>query len=299
MSPHHPTRRIEITGQQWALGSWEMHSSPSASRLRPLLANPYVGFREETVRPLARREVATLRVPLILNLGAPYHVALGTSTRAEHFSSFVAGVSDIPAVVQGATHSCALQVDFTPLGARALFGRPLAELTNQVVAFDDVLGPQARVLIERLHDAGTWEARFALIDDFFLARLTKADRCDPRVSHVWSQLVATAGQARIDHMARDVGWSRKHLAARFRDEIGLTPKVAARVMRFEALLGCSRAKGRRTWSELAATCGYFDQAHLNRDFAEFAHTTPGSYVRDLVPGDAGLLADGEPFAMAR
>ena len=125
------------------------------------------------------------------------------------------------------------------------------------------------------------------------SRVTSAGACDARVAHVWSRLVSTGGQARIDELARDVGWSRKHLGARFRDQVGLTPKVAARVMRFESLLARSRSRGRRTWSELAATCGYFDQAHLNRDFAEFAHTTPGAYLRDLVPGDAGRLADAE------
>jgi AraC-like DNA-binding protein len=299
MAVHQSTRPIETTRQQWALGAWEMHSSPPASQLRPFLASPYLGFMEETIRPLARREVATLRVPMILNLGASYEVALGASTNARRFSSFVAGVSDIPAVVLGAAHSCAMQVDLTPLGARALLNRPLDELTNQVVVFDDVLGPGGRVLIEQLHEAPSWEARFARIDEFLVDRLTSADVCDARVAHAWSRLVASGGQARIDELAREVGWSRKHLGSRFRDHVGLTPKVAARVMRFEALLACSRARGRRSWGELAATCGYFDQAHLNRDFAEFAHTTPVAYLRDLVPGDAGLIADGEPFAMER
>jgi AraC-like DNA-binding protein len=299
MAAHESPRKVETARQQWALGSWEMHSSQAAARLAPFLVGGYLGFREETIRPLARREVATLRVPLILNLGAPYQVTVGSSARPEAFSSLVAGVSDMPAVVQGATHSCAMQVDLTPLGARALFRRPLDELTNQVIVLEDVLGAAAGELIERLQEAASWEARFALLDDFFLARLTSADTCDARVAHVWAQLHATGGQARVDELAREVGWSRKHLGSRFRDHVGLTPKVAARVMRFEALLARSRTRGRRTWSELAATCGYFDQAHLNRDFAEFAHTTPGAYLRDLVPGDAGLIADAESFALER
>lgn len=292
------SRPIETTCQQWALGAWEMHSSPPAAHLRPFLASSYLGFREETIRPLARRECATLRVPLILNLGAPYQVSLGASRSPRQLSSFVAGVSDIPAVVLGATQSCAMQVDLTPLGARALLRRPLDELTNQVVAFDDVLGPSGRILIERLHGVTSWASRFAIIDEFLIARLTNAHAGDARVAHVWSRLVASGGQARIDELARDVGWSRKHLGARFRDHVGLTPRVAARVMRFETLLACARARGHRTWGELAATCGYFDQAHLNRDFAEFAHTTPVAYLRDRVPGDAGLIAD-EPFAVER
>jgi transcriptional regulator GlxA family with amidase domain len=95
------------------------------------------------------------------------------------------------------------------------------------------------------------------------------------VCRAWHLLRASHGTARVADVARAVGWSERHLAARFRTEIGLTPKAAARVIRFDRarrmIPGCSGAV-------VAATCGYADQSHLVRDFVEFTGLAPGAWL---------------------
>lgn len=97
---------------------WEMVDALPAPPLRPYVIGRYVGWVEESPRPQPRRELATLRVPIIINLGPDYLVEMGG--KRDHLASFLAGVSSIPALVTGSVRSAALQLDLSPLGAWAL-----------------------------------------------------------------------------------------------------------------------------------------------------------------------------------
>ena len=107
----------------------------------------------------------------------------------------------------------------------------------------------------------------------------------------WSRLIATRGRTEIAELCRELGWSRRHLAVRFRDEVGLAPKVYARVLRFERAAALLARDGGARFAEIAYQCGYYDQAHLNRDFREFAGTSPSDYVGRLLPAGGGVAAD--------
>jgi AraC-like DNA-binding protein len=88
----------------------------------------------------------------------------------------------------------------------------------------------------------------------------------------WQRLLATDGAAPIGDLAQELGWSRRHLAARFRTELGMPPKAVARILRFERAV--ARLRAGDDLAELALDCGYYDQAHFNRDFRAFADATP-------------------------
>lgn len=93
----------------------------------------------------------------------------------------------------------------------------------------------------------------------------------------------------VGDLADELGWSRRHLVARFREQVGLPPKVLARVLRFQRSLRLRGADGRpRPWAEVALACGYYDQAHLNRDFRQFAGCTPTELLAARLPGGAGI-----------
>jgi methylphosphotriester-DNA--protein-cysteine methyltransferase len=93
----------------------------------------------------------------------------------------------------------------------------------------------------------------------------------------------------IGRVAEEVGWSHKHLITRFRRQVGLRPKTAARLVRFDGVLG--RLDGRQPldWGLVAREAGYADQAHLIRDFHQFTGTTPTEFVARTTPPDG----DGE------
>jgi AraC-like DNA-binding protein len=161
---------------------------------------------------------------------------------------------------------------------------PSRALWNSSFECADVAGLVGGELWERLQGLGTWPERFAACDEV-LTGLVDADAAvAPELDHAWRTLVSTGGTGSISALAARVGWSRQHLAHRFTDEFGLGPKLAARVMRFERARHMLQATPSFvSIAQVAATCGYYDQAHLNRDFAELAGCTPTAWLAEELP----------------
>ncbi|MGH1553543.1 helix-turn-helix domain-containing protein [Streptomyces sp. L7] len=110
-----------------------------------------------------------------------------------------------------------------------------------------------------------------------LARLARGPEPAPEVAQAWRLLAASAGTTPISRIAAEVGWSQGYLIRRFTQQIGLTPKSSARVLRFRravTLLG----RADTTLTDISTTCGFYDQAHLNREFRAIAGTTPGQML---------------------
>jgi AraC-like DNA-binding protein len=238
---------------------------------------PYEGYVDRVDEPLVRREVAGHRCVLIIGWGAPIDIAdpRWPAHGIGGVASFTGGLSDsyVDTYNHGVGQGIQLMVD--PLAAGRLLGLPIGELANRVVPLDD-LGRDFKELPERLAAAPTWPARFALLDDVFGRRLVDAPPVDPRLARAWHLLVRSQGRLPVEQIAAEVGWSRRHLATVTNRELGLPPKTLARVVRFGrayAQRGRARVEG---WASVAADCGYYDQAHLIRDFHEFAGATPGS-----------------------
>jgi AraC-like DNA-binding protein len=261
---------------------WEMVTRPAPPALRAM-ARSYTGYEEWSAEPLRRREVPHADVVLILSPDSVLSLP-------ERHVSFVAGLYDREAHVEHGGSQRGVEVRLTPLGAYALFGVPMHELANRAVELDDLLG--SGELVERMWDAGTWERRFAVLD----AALAEA-RGEPssEVAWAWGRLRASAGRVEIGALARELGWSHRRLIARFREQIGLPPKTIGRVLRFERVSRLLRQTPAPRLAEIALDCGYYDQAHLNRDFREFAGTTPGDYLASRLPDGGGVksVQDGE------
>ena len=246
--------------------------------LRPFLLGGLEGWAQERGETAALREVPFPGVPLILNLGAQWEIE-DPDARSELRDSFVAGLHARPTIVRAgdSAWSC-IELRLTPLGAHQVLGLAMHELTNRSVELEDLL-PRAGEVTGRLRDTPSWEERFDLVERFLLGRLADSSPPAPEVTWSWHRLRRTGGRASIGELAAELGWSHRRLIARFREQIGLAPKAAARVLRFDravAALGSPRSLG---LAEVATECGYFDQAHLNRDFRELAGTTPAAFVR--------------------
>lgn len=242
-------------------------------------------WEQSAASSIRMREVPIPGVPLILNLGAPWEIESGG--RTELYDSFTGGLSTAPAFVRGGTSWACIELRLTPLGARRLFGWPMHELSNTTVALADVL-PEARELVERVRDRPSWPERLDLVDDFLVRRLSRSAEPPPELIWSWRQLHASHGKASIGELASELGWSHRRLIARFRDYIGLTPKTLARVIRFDRVVRELRAPSPGGLADVAFDCGYFDQAHLNRDFREFAGTSPAAFLAAQL--DSGAIA---------
>ena len=297
--------RTRLVSHRSALGHWEILLREPHPSLRAHVRGRYEGFFESEASFARRLEVPFPGVVLIVNFGAAWGmVDRDHPTRPpEKRDSFVAGLHDGYSLVESTGVSCCVQVNLTPLGARRLFGLPMHELANRTVALEDALGPAARPLAERLGElrrrarsawpaeSSVWESRFALLDSFLAARLARGLEPSSAVAFAWERLAEKAGLVEIGALAAELGWSRKRLIAEFRDDIGLPPKTLARIFRFHrAVERLAGAEGAR-FAELAHECGYYDQAHFNRDFREFAGSTPGEFLRRRLPDGGGVVGD--------
>jgi AraC-like DNA-binding protein len=235
------------------------------------------GYRERGVAPMRHLGLPSPWLTVIFTLHEPLHIAqhVDPSQQPGSFDALVGGLHTSPAVVVHDGAQSGIQLALSPLGARALLGMPAGELASIDLHAVDVLGPLARELHERLVAAPDWPSRFALLDDCLGRRLDEVPGPPREVCHAWRMLRSSRGTVPIGAIAREVGWSERHLAARFRTEIGLAPKAAARVIRFDRARRMIRtAPG----ADVAARCGYFDQSHLVRDFVAFTGLSPTAWV---------------------
>jgi AraC-like DNA-binding protein len=293
----------EVQRHESEIGRWEMVSRAATPRLRRHVVG-YQGYEEETRGFTRRREVPSGEVILIVGFGPRLQTTYPdlAPNRVTTHRSFVAGLHDTHCMVESPGTQAGIQVNLTPLGAHLLLGLPMHELTNRVVELDDLLGAEGDLLVEQLHDAKDWPARFALLDRVLDRRLDSARPASPDVAWAWRHLIEGGGRPPVGELCETLGCSRKHLLRRFNEQIGVGPKTYARVLRFQRavhMLGHrdganwmdeqERGTGRRmSWVEIALECGYFDQAHMNRDFRQFAGASPSELAASLLPDGGGL-----------
>jgi AraC-like DNA-binding protein len=234
----------------------------------------YCAYEERTGAPTRQREPATSSVVLIFGIDTKL------SVDGSRLGTFVGGLGEGCQWIDHDGAMAGVQVDLTPPGARMLLGVPMHELARRSVELEDVIGPDARTLEERLHEASSWDARFVIVEAALARRLRRAAAPPPDVAWAWNRLTEAHGRMRVSELAASLGCSRKHLAARFREHVGLPPKTVARVVRFRHAAELLLSPAAPSLDEVAFSCGYYDQSHLDRDFRDFAATTPSAYRRD-------------------
>ena len=250
--------------------------------LRPFLLGPLEAWTQTGGSRAVLREVPFPGVPLI------FEVASGWRVDGDQHDAFVAGLHTRPAFVQPGTAdwSC-IELRLTPLAAHRILGWPMHELANQAVSITELV-PEAGELCERLRDASEWTERFSRVETFLLRRLADSRAPAREVEWSWQRLRRSDGRLPIGALVTELGWSHRRLIKRFREQIGLAPKSVARVMRFDRAVAALRSPGARL-ADVAFDCGYFDQAHLTRDFRELGGTTPAAFVNSVQDGSGASL----------
>ncbi|MBO4275309.1 helix-turn-helix transcriptional regulator [Microbispora triticiradicis] len=256
-----------------------------APPLRPLVAW-YSGYRDAGIPPGTHRGLPSPYLTMIVTLDDPLVVAAHPDPRTppRSYDTLLGGLHTAPAIVTHDGRQSGVQLALTPLGARALLGLPAGELSGLDLDGADVLGALAGELRERLLEASGWDGRFTALDAV-LSRHTRPTRERPsEVSRAWRRMLAAGGRVTVSGLAREAGWSTRHLNGRFREEIGLSPKEAARVVRFDRvrrLLQSAAASGPRlALADAAAECGFYDQAHLAREFRSLAGCSPSRWLAE-------------------
>ncbi len=271
---------LEITRHENAGFEAEVVRRPAHPRLAPYLGE-YIGYRELARGRVLRVELPFGGLPLIVSLGPSIRVSGAAGQGGGRFESFVAGLQESWVTTEFEREQAGVQVNLTPLGAFLLFGLPMHELANRTLDLGELLDDEGRVLGERLAATPRWEARFELLDAFVLARFARAKGPSARVVRAWQRLEASGGCTAIGALAEEVCCSPKHLVEQFRAQVGVPPKTLARILRFERARRLLERGG--SASDIALECGYYDQAHLNRECRALAGTTPGRLAAHLAP----------------
>jgi AraC-like DNA-binding protein len=256
-----------------------LHSAPAVP-LRSYIPW-YSGYRQRGVAPMRHRGLPSPWLALIFTLEEPMTAAaLPGGHPGGSYDSYVGGLHRTPALIVHDGAQSGVQVALSPLGCRRLLGLPGGELAGENLTMDELLGSSGRRVRERLLAAATWGERFAVLDRFFTDRLNDRRPGPPdEVSRAWTLLLESHGGVGVAELAAEVGWSARNLAYRFSSEIGLSPKAAAQVTRFD--FARRLLMQRRTGlARLSADCGYADQAHLSREFSEMAGLSPRRWLAE-------------------
>ncbi|MEV6426567.1 helix-turn-helix domain-containing protein [Nocardia sp. NPDC051463] len=249
--------------------AWEI---ARPSRTPALRGVDMAGFRIHGDGPAQLSAIPHPAVTVVVEFGDHCFDVRDSSGRS-HSGSLALGLSGSAAPVRFEDIAC-VQVRLSPVVAPAVLGFPLAELSGNVVGLDDLWGHDAARLLERLHEMHSWHERFALVDTTLSARFRDDLQVDPEVAWAWRQITISRGRFRVEHLAARVGWSRQRLWSRFGTQIGLTPKRAAMLVRFDHAM--HRLVRGHSPARVAADSGYADQSHLHRDVRAFTGTPPAS-----------------------
>ncbi len=218
---------------------------------------------------------------VVLSIGSPTVLAAvpGPTRPPAPFWALVSGLWMGPATIAYDREMCGIQLDITPQGARSLFGVPASQLAHGVVEMEDVLGPAAAELLDRLHEAEAWDDRIAAVDEILGRGAPGGAPAQAQVDRAWRLIESTAGTMRITDVADAVGWSRRHLDREFEGEFGLTPKDVARLARFSRSRQLVTERPGTPLAAVAAECGYCDQPHLAREWKRFVGTPASAWWR--------------------
>jgi len=234
------------------------------------------------------------RVELLINFGDPYRLL--DYRGVDHCRiAWLGGPQVGPLVVHQPLHQNVMGVRLLPAGAYGLLARPMRDVVGLSVDLADLVGPAAGELAERCDAAPSVAARFRFVAEWIAGRLARTRGMDEAIAWAVSRLDDSGGTVPIRELRTHVGMSKARLAGLFREQVGLTPKLHARVVRFHQTLGMLQAGGPGRLTDVALDARYYDQPHMNAEFRALGGLTPSEFLAARHPvGDGTTANDGVP-----
>lgn len=195
--------------------------------------------------------------------------------------------------LRGAVDSFVIMLQ--PTGLHRLFSLPMLELTDRNYEASSVLGGFVSQLEERLGSCRTLEERVRIADEFLLRQSLRVLEVGG-ISAIANQMLLSGGKVRIAELAGEAGLSIRQLERSFIRQVGMPPKLYARIARFEAALDSKARSSANSWTDVAHEFGYYDQMHMIHDFQDFTGQTPTDTLRHLevlFSGQIEALRSGE------
>ncbi|MFF1545052.1 helix-turn-helix domain-containing protein [Streptomyces sp. NPDC058291] len=274
-------RRLRCPEEQWELALGQPHAS-----LGPGVFC-YRGFRFAPGPVRRRLEIPCGLATLVLGFGEALRISpVGAAHRTRTVVSLLSPPTTRPALGEHHGGIRGVEVMLAPWAAFELFGVALGDLPEPGVELSELLGVRVDHLAEQLARASGWSSRFAVVDQFLLRCREGGPRAAARVVEAWQRLERSHGRLKITALAESLVWSQRQLERGFAEQLGLTPKRLARVLRLQhaaALLTAGRSPG-----EAASSCGFCDQAHLTREFTALTGRPPLRFLAEYQSGGGGV-----------
>lgn len=227
-------------------------------------------------------------VVVVISLDGAIEMAAANGSEFRSYMSPVAALHRNPRTISHHGRAFDITIEMTPAGARALLGIPCRLLSDRVVELTDLWGTTADELIDRLLIAPDWPRRFASLDSMLIEIAGKIPANLDPLFHAWGRLSSASDRVSVADAAREVGYSRRHLRDRFVAEYGVTPSRVARLGRFQRSVKLLRDRERRrrnvpsapdtTLAEVAVEAGFYDHAHMTRDWNDIAGYSPSAWL---------------------
>jgi AraC-like DNA-binding protein len=209
---------------------------------------------------------------LVLNFGARFIEHKENGDQELQPFHFLVGQMTRPILIAPTGDVQLLGIRFHPGGTMPFLRYPMHEVTNRVVALGQLHGALEREFLARTGDAPLLRGKIAALQHWF-TQLLNDGKHDSRLLSLTAKMVRLGGRLSLDELAAGAGISGRQLERKFLQEVGLGPKQLCRILRFQQVFRVVE-QDHAGWSGVALDCGYFDQAHLIRDFREFAWQTP-------------------------
>lgn len=245
------------------------------------------------IPPLREKILPRTNIELMFNLRGRHRILArdGHDDNTPHERGWLSGMQRRYILIETIDGSHFVSARLKPWGAWRLLREPMQGLSGQVPGNNEIWGNEADYLLEKLAEAPNLWARFDLLERHLRQRLDFRARQDASLVEASRRLRRSQGRLRIQRLCQDIGTSRATLSRKFREQVGLTPKTYARVVRIDALMQHLAAHGPDQWAMLAEDFGYHDQAHLVHDFREFCGASPEEYLRKAAPGGGATIED--------
>jgi AraC-like DNA-binding protein len=231
----------------------------------------FAGFQMELHGEQDAEELPHSQVTLVFQFGDA--VRIGGVDAACDARAVVIGLNELPTPTRSSGTINCVEVRISPVDAFRLFGgRSMHDFSGRPTDLRDVIGSRIDDVVEQAGEASDWETKFQIVDSL-LRSLRTERRTSAEVEEAWSMIVAAGGQVTMQELSTQTGWSTNRLRKRFAAQIGLPPKRAARLVRFDRAHGMLAAG--MSPIDTAVACGFADQSHLHREVRAFANSTPG------------------------
>jgi AraC-like DNA-binding protein len=185
-------------------------------------------------------------------------------------------------VCDASQHESIIGVHFRPGGAVPFLDEAANQFADAHADLVDLWGRSAGELRERLCEAATPRERFRILESFLVGRLhRRPSKHHPAMAAALNMFGAAGTGASVREVARSVGLCERRFIQVFNTHVGVTPKLFCRLLRFQRTRALAQHVERIDWSQLASSCGYFDQSHLIHDFREFSSSSPTEYLRQI------------------